>query len=630
MQASESTTASRKQLIYACAGLVLAVLVAYGPTLSSDFVRLDDPQYVMNNQLVRNPSFHSIARFFSEVRKPSSVAGYYQPLTMVSLMLDALVTGHGDVDPGVAHFHNILLHAASCVLLMLLLRDVVGGLAIPLIVSLLFAVHPVNVEAVSWVSQRKTVLATPLALGCLLCYLRYGRSGRLGLLAASVGLYLLSNLAKPTVVLLPLVLPFLDYWPLKRRVARCLPEKWPFAIVMAVMAYIAFISQASSIATLGVPNLASGRLLFMWAALLSYNLTLYLGNIFWPLYLSPYRPVPDSLGFSNPAIFLSLILIAAVICTWVLSRRRYPPLFVGFSAFAITLLPALGPVRYFDSCVSDRFVYFPFIFLLLTAAAAIADIERLAVEHRTRLLRYAVCLLMLPLLILMRAHQRVWQNSITFWTHVEDAVPDYGIAQIMLGICYADQEMFEEAERHARKGLELRPADGDAVSLLGRVMTQQGHAADAVKFLRDELGKPLVPDAGPTDLSLAEALAVTGDLDGAKDALAKAVKLGCNAASAYERVGDTALKKGKRFEFAAWAYRAAIRENPENLTARWNLGTALEGLGDEAGALAAYEDALKRYEKVGRPSDAMRGAVTSLRLKIQESTTSRPVRGQGS
>jgi hypothetical protein len=407
--AGDEAAVRHRQFAVGAALLSLVVVAAYWPTLFSSFVQFDDPQYVSENPLVTRPTWSGVARFFTEVRRPSTVAGYYQPLTMVSLMIDALVSGDG-VDPAICHLHNILLHAATCVLVFALLRATVGGFAIPLFLAIVYSVHPVNVESVSWIAQRKTVLATPLALGSVLCYLRYGRSGSAYWFVSSLVLYLLATLAKPTIVLMPLVLPLLDVWPLRRPALHTLPEKLPFAVILVVMGYIAYISQASSVAALGVPNLAGADLLGRWVALLSYNLLLYLGNLFWPLDLSPFRPVPQSLSFVYPPILLATLVALALAGAWIASWRWSKPFFVGVASFLVTLALALGPLRFFDSCVADRFLYFPFIFLLIPAAAAVARVESLS-DRPVKLLRYAVLLLVVPLSILTRGQQSIWRDG---------------------------------------------------------------------------------------------------------------------------------------------------------------------------------------------------------------------------
>ena len=163
---------NRYGVVAAALTLLLVVLLAYWPTLSASFVRLDDYQYVVHNESVTHPSWANASKFVTEVSKPSTVAGYYHPLTMLSLMLDTAICGEGGPDPFVYHLTNTILHAIACVLFMFFVRRVVGGVGIPLLIAILFAVHPVQAESIAWISQRKTVLATVFALASLACYLQ--------------------------------------------------------------------------------------------------------------------------------------------------------------------------------------------------------------------------------------------------------------------------------------------------------------------------------------------------------------------------------------------------------------------------------------------------------------------------
>lgn len=608
------------RLRWCAAGLVLIVLLTYGPTLSSDFIRFDDPQYVTDNALVRSPSVSSVIRFFAEVKKPSTVAGYYQPLTMVSLMTDSWLSG-GSINPRVFHLHNILLHGATCVLVFLLLRRVVGGVGIPFILATLYAVHPAQVESVAWISQRKTLLASPLGVGCILCYIEYARRGRINWLWGAFACYLLANLAKPTIVLLPLVLPLLDIWPLRRRVRDSLVEKWPFLVVMVVMSYVAFVSQSSSVATVGVPNLGSAAVLWKWAALLSYNLMLYAGNIVWPLHLAPFREVPASLAPTHPPIMAAVAVTLGGCAIWLSSWRWSKPLFVGLTSFGIMLSLALGPVRFFDSCVGDRFLYFPLVFLLLPAAAGIAELERRS-RKQIHLARYAAAALSLPAVILTFGQQAIWRDSLSFWTHVVESVPDYGIGRQMLALTLADDGRNDEALSHARRAVELRPHDPQAQALLGRILLHRDDRTGARVHLEHALTLPLAPDAGDVHAALAEALAADGDIDKARQHAASAVQVGVDATRTYQRAGDSAMQIAKRFDAAAMFYREAIKASPMNAMARWNLGAALEAQGDLASAVVEYEAGLTLYARVAAPPAQMVEKVATLRR--MPSTTSRP------
>ncbi len=648
---------------YAAAGLVLIVLIAYAPSLSGEFVLLDDYQYVVDNQLVLQPSCNSVRRFFAEVTTPSTVDGYYQPLTMISLMVDAYLAGGRAldgaseamapglraVDPFMFHLTNVLLHAASCVLLMLMLRSIVGGLAVPLLVVLLFAVHPAQVESVAWISQRKTVLSALLAIGCLACYLQYGmrkskrlavptagtsssrppssgaasgispsRTGPWPWLAASVLLYVAGCLAKPTVVLLPLMLPLLDFWPLRRRPLSALAEKLPFVAFMLVSAWMAWVSQASSTARLLTPNLSLPGVLAQIFGLMCHNFVAYLGNIFWPMSLSPYRPVPVDLSLANPAILRSVVgsLVFGAVC--LAAYRRSKPLLVGGVAFVVLLAPALGAVRFTETCVADRFLYLPAVFLLLPLVALITHIGRL-LPRRALLIQGCIGAFAIPLFILTQAQQGIWHDSLALWSHVVHSAPNLAKGHAQLAKQQMESGAFEQSLTHARRALEIEPQNAGYGHVLGRALVRTGHAEAAVEAIRQAIAGGLGPIEPMARVSLAEALLISGDGDGARAECEQAIALGRGELSTYEMMGEAAFRFGKMYAEAAEYYRRALESDPDDTTIRWNLGAALEYCGRDDEALAQYERVIEICNRQGvQVPEHLQEAANAVRQRLEQ------------
>ena len=635
-QANNPSTPSsiiRHPLPAAAVILVLLVLVAYAPTLSSEFVGLDDFQYVVDNQLVRSPSWSSVHRFFVEVRNPSSVAGYYQPLTMMSLMIDAWLTGGEGLDPFYYHLTSILLHAGTSVLVMLLLRGVVGGVAVPFLIAAVFALHPMQVESVAWISQRKTVLSTLLAVAGLLGYLRYGRMRRSGeaprgrWLAASVLLYAASGLAKPTVLLLPVVLPLLDVYPLGRVPATApqrrgitLLEKLPFLVCLLPLMWVSWVSQATSSAQLMSPNFSSLDVLTRLFGLICYNLILYLGNLVWPTMLSPYRDLPADPSLTQWPILLSVLATLFLIVACLTAYRRSKPLFVGGLAFGVLLAPALGAIRFVETCVADRFLYLPGVFLLLPLAAGLARLERRRPEVRW-LARGGPVLLIAVLLILMRTQQGVWRDSLALWGRVVQTAPHFpsGLTQ------FASEELihghFQSAIEHARRALAIVPNEPGALHLLGRALVRTGQPEKAAESIRQAISGGLGPMEPMAYISLAEALIVAGDLAGARTACDQAIAMERDAAFTYTMLGDMALNYAKNGAVAAEYYRLALDCEPDNTAIRWNFGTALQYCGRDAEALAEYERVIATYRTRRRSVTELEAAAAPLRSRVKPATT---------
>jgi protein O-mannosyl-transferase len=626
-----------RDLLLAAGLLVLIVVLAYRPSLNAEFVRLDDFQYVVDNELVRQPSLAGVTRVFAEVLHPSTVDGYYQPLTMVSLMLDALLSGTTmqSVQPYVFHLTNVLLHAATSVLVMIWIRMFLGGLFLPFLVALYFALHPAHVESVAWISQRKTVLATLLAVSALVAYAEFIRSRGGWWMTASVFLYFLATLAKPTTVLLPLVLPFIDLWPLGRRPLAALREKWPFVPVMLVMGYIAWASQAGAGAGVGVPNLSAANAVGRWIGLLSYNAVLYAGNLLWPLDLSPYRAVPDDLSLSNPVILLSVVGTAAMLIVWVASRRFSPPLFAGLAAFGLMLAPTLGALRFMGSCVADRFLYLPMFFLLLPLAYGLSLAGRRFSRPATLLA--LLLLLALPLWVLMRAQQGVWQNSKTLWTHVALADPKLDKAHANLAVIALEEGDFVTALDRAEKAHSLDPENSANLHVLGRALVRRGQAAKAVPLIERALAKGLGPNQASGFVALGEAKLCIGDESGALTAAQDAAALGYAVDKAFANLGDAAYQfagpttAGLRYggssngnaDMAERCFRRAVDAAPYDPYHRWKLAAALEAMGRYKESLQECEEALRLSREQGREvPDSVHRAVERLRRRAASQPSS--------
>jgi len=259
-------------------GMVLAILAvlmagavtfAHWPVLEARALCIDDQEYLTANRLVQHPSWASAGRFLGEVVRPSTVGGYYQPLAMISLMLDYAVAGRAD---NLRPFHrtSLILHVANALVIMWLLYALFGRPWVAAGVALLFGVHPMTVETIAWVGERKTLLAAFFALPCLLVYVGYARRGGWKLYSACLALYVLALMSKPTSTPLPLVMLLLDFWPLKRLSRWAVVEKAPFLLTAGVFAIIAIVSQRH-LELSAVRPLSAGQTLL----LICFNLVFY-------------------------------------------------------------------------------------------------------------------------------------------------------------------------------------------------------------------------------------------------------------------------------------------------------------------------------------------------------------------
>lgn len=619
-------------------GLFIATLLVYGASLRFDFMRLDDFQYVVDNPRVREPSLDGLKAFFTEVLHPQTVDGYYQPLTMASLMLDSLVAGRPDAGPGLFHFTNILIHAFNAMLVFALLRTVLslhraptgaaeGGepLFAPAFAAAIFALHPAQVEAVCWIAQRKTVLATFFAILSIHSYLRHGARRGGGVAWAACGWYALATLAKPTTVLLPLICPLLDRWPLRKRIAPHLTSKWPFAAWMVVTAWVAWESQASAPDALAVPSAQSWAVTLRLGGLIAYNLMLYLGNLVWPMHLSPYRAIPEDLTFANPAIIAGVACAASIGLLVLAARRRWPPLFSGLVAFLLLLSPTLGGIRFTGTCVADRFLYLPVIFLLMPLTVLLWHGD-LFMRRRSGAFRLAVALTLVPFIILTRAQQNVWADAKAFYSHVTLSSPRQGKLFMHLATIALDEDDAAEALRLSSRAAELLPTDSEVWGVYGLALRKCGRPQDSVMAIRRALEIGLGRNQSRGWIELAKSHAHLGEFDGVRAALREAAARGRDAAEVLAEVADEAMHRAKRADLALALYRESVAADPTNATVTWNLGTALIAMGRPTEALECYERALVLRRQAGLSTAELDATVAQLRSRAttQSTATSAP------
>jgi hypothetical protein len=311
----------------------IIILVAHWPVLSARAFYIDDEEYITQNALVQNPGWHSAKRFLTEVIRPSTVRGYYQPLTMISLMLDYAAGGRPD---NLLAFHrtNLSLHAANTALLVILLYLLFGNIWAAAAVGLLFGTHPMTVEPIAWLSERKALLSAFFALWSLLFYVLFTRSSGKKFYAACLFTYLLAVLSKPTSVPLPFVMLLMDYWPLNRLIImgrlnrKTLLEKLPLLVLLILFAVITLISQilAGGISFPGQPHhkLLNPLLIFC------HNLVFYPCKMLWPANLSAFYDYPRPFALSNPTVLAAVVASVVLIVILVVSLRWTRSLMVDF------------------------------------------------------------------------------------------------------------------------------------------------------------------------------------------------------------------------------------------------------------------------------------------------------------
>ena len=616
-------------------GVCGVTTLVHWPALSARAWSFDDTQYVLKNPLVLNPSWESARRVLAEILEPSTVGGYYQPLAMISLMLD---TAQGGSPENLRPYHrtSLILHvvntAGVIVLLFMLFESAVPAVA----VGLLFGVHPLTVEPIPWLGERKTVLAALFALICFILYVAYARrderrrlagaasSGR-GLYLAALLTFILALMSKPTTTPIPVLLLLLDYWPLNRLSRRAVLEKIPFFVVAGVSAVITVISQART-ASVTLP----GERPAGWVPLtLCHNIVFYLRKIVWPAGLSSHYPFPEPFSLSHPSVLAGVIGTGLLTAILLVSWRRTRALITGWVFFFVAIFPTLGVIGFTDVIASDKFAYLPSVGLLILLAWGIArgwgsGAAGTGVAPRRAVIALFVLVAAVAESNATRRYLSVWQDTDRYWQHMIALAPRVAMLHVNYAGYLLEAGRIEEAREQAQEGLELDPTKHAAHNALGASLMRLGRPQEALPYFAEalrihdtdyvihtnlaaafaKLGRDdramehyaialrLKPTSPELHYNLAGALARKGELGESAQYYAEAARLNPRWAEPYERLGVLLAGQG-RLEEAVASFGEAVRLRPIWPEARKSLGAALAQLNRLDEAIEQYEAALR-------------------------------------
>ncbi len=544
---------NRKLIV--CLVLVAAVAAVYGQTLGFDFVNFDDPDYVGENQMVsRGLSAEGFAWAFR-----AQVAQNWHPLTWLSLMADASL--HGVDSARGFHLSNLLLHAVNAVLLFLLLTSLTGAFWRSALVAGLFALHPLHVESVAWIAERKDVLSQLFALLACLAYMRWARGGRridylLALLLLALGL-----MAKQMLVSLPLLWLLLDYWPLKRLNRDAVIEKIPALLLAAGAVAMTLAAQTRRATLLPLDDRLGNALV---------ALPRYLGKLVAPIDLSVLYPHPAMAGgeplaaWQVSGAFALLLLIGAVV--WRLRCQRW--LTVGWSWFLIAMLPVIGIVQVGEQAMADRYAYLPFIGLYIIMAWGLTAIVK---RSPAFMMRVGPALAVVALLACAGgsfARVGVWRNSVTLWEAAVLAPPTHPKALYNLGLAHSHAGRYDQAIMRFEGALAIRPDYVKALNNLGLAREKQGDTNGARSAYERVLGQD--PRHLQALINYSGLLTRLGDLPNAIELRRRAVAVEPNSAPGRNNLGALLAQAGQ-FDEAEREFRFALRLDPGSRDARRNL-----------------------------------------------------------
>jgi len=578
-----------KRNVILCLLLVVATLALYNPVNRHPFVNYDDDRYITENLHVHNGlTWRTITWAFTATEQ-----GNWHPLTWLSHALDYQLFHQ---NPAGHHLTSLLIHAANAVLLFLFLMYATRRLGPSLFVAALFALHPINVESVAWVAERKNVLCTFFFFATLIAYCWYARQPDWRRYLVFAGLFLLGLMSKPMVITLPFVLLLLDYWPLGRirgghadataaPLSKLVVEKLPLIALSAASAVITMQAQRAGGAMRSTAQFSLA--VRLENAVMAY--AMYLWKMIWPSHLSPIYPHPgDSLaGWQVGTSALVLLAVTAVALKF--RARRY--LLTGWLWFLGTLVPVIGLVQVGDQAMADRYAYIPLVGIFIMIAWRIADLaDSKQIGLVVRVIP-AACVL-LALSFATNRQLGYWSSNYDLWTHAVAVTGRNFIAQDNLGGALLWLGKTDEAYLHFQAAAEINPLDPMSRSNLGAYLQEHGHMAEAIEKYNRVI--TLTSDPGllaATYANLGAAYRKLGEDEKARTSYDQALQLNPNQYNAYLGLGEL-LEKQSRLDDAISNYSKAVELRPTD-TGFLLLGRALERTGRRSEALAAYQAALK-------------------------------------
>jgi Flp pilus assembly protein TadD len=598
--------------------LALAALTAivYAPVRTFELVNWDDPSYVTENPIVRGGLTPASALWaLTTTHSP-----YWHPMTWLSLLLDVSLFG-GDV--GAYHVTSVAIHIATTVVLFLLLRRMTAAVVPSAFVAAIFAVHPLHVESVAWIAERKDVLSTLFWALTIWAYVSYVRAPSVGRYVVVVVWYALALMSKPMVMTLPVVLLLLDWWPLGRWRAgpagsddpayrrrggaahvRLVVEKLPlFAMAVATgIATVVVQRQVGAVAGLEALPLSQR----VENAIVSC--VVYIWKTVWPSNLAAFYPLHS---YPLWLVLLAAAGLTALTIAAVLVRTRRPHVMVGWLWFLVTVAPVIGLTQAGEQARADRFMYVPMIGLLIIPAWELywlpvrssQDIRRSAGGGGGLPTRFSPELLvsflgLLGLLVyasVARAQVMTWADSETLWRHAVAAVPRNYIAYQKLGQALRDRNQLDEALENLRLALANAPPHSPAFEAmvrddLGLVLNRHGRPDDAAREF--DAAVRLDPEFAEAQLNLANALAADGRFSDAEPHYQAAIALKPDLVEPQVGLGGVLLQQ-RRPADAIPHYEAAIRRDPSLAQAHNGLGAAYGMQGRDADAMREYDEALR-------------------------------------
>ena len=574
--------------ILVCLFLVIAILLVYWQVRNYSFVNYDDRQYVTHNHYVNTGfTLDSIKWAFTAIH-----ASNWHPLTWLSHMLDCQIY---EMNAGHHHMTNVLFHILNTLLLFLVFKGMTGKLWQSGFVAALFALHPLHVESVAWVAERKDLLSTFFWMLTLWSYTRYVKRLEFKQYLLTVLFFILGLLAKPMLVTLPFVLFLLDFWPLRRFELASrgesdsqqrrfnlglIYEKVPLFFLSALSSVVTYIAQESS----GAVNSLAVIPFHIRIANATVSYASYIGKMIWPHHLAVFYPYPEFIVFWKIA-GAGLLLGGISVAVYKMARTK-PYVAVGWLWYIGTLVPVIGIVQVGVQKMADRYTYIPLIGLFIIIAWGVPDIL-VRWRHKRVILAVSTTFVLSAFMICTWFQIKNWQNSITLFEHALNVTVDNSVAHINLGEALAGQGKVDAAVRHYYEALRIKPNLAAPHLNLGVALRESGNLSEAMDHFSKVLG--LKSDCAEAHYELGDTLDRKGDFASAIEHYLEAVRIKPDYAKVYNNLGVILAHQNKDKEAIAHFYKA-VQIDSAYSGAYYNLGKIFTNQGK-------IEDAILNYRK---------------------------------
>jgi len=567
-------------------GLIVLVLACFWPLGHADFINYDDPTFVTFNPYIRQGiTLDTIKYSFV-----SFDSGYWHPLTWLSHALDVNIYGPKVGDTGVYfpaghHFTNLLLHMASTLLVWVVLKRMTGRNLASAWVAAMFAVHPMHVESVAWISERKSVLSTFFFLLTLLAYHRYTLQRTADRYLLVVLAFACALMSKPFTVTTPCVLLLLDVWPLKRielgpafwrTLGRSLVDKIPLLLLAAGSSFITIYSTVVVKTFYYFDQVPLRQRLA--TSIISY--ARYLGKLVWPTHLSVFYPFPAAWPMSWIAGSTVLFILLTVLATLQVKKRPY--LLIGWLWFAGMLVPVIGLFAVGDSSLDDRYTYVPYLGLFIAIAWFALDLP----ESFKKPLAGLGIALVLICAVLSYKQTWVWQDTTTVMGHAMSVTEDNWLADLNYGISLIGTPREAEAETYFKDAIRIRPTGAAPRVAYAKFLLDNKRLDEALPHIY--VAGKIKPDAWNFQTLYARALAMNGRHQEAIDRFQSILQEHPQVVEAEVYMARSLVALG-RLDDAEQHYRNALKYDPSIARAHHELGAI-------AAAMERPQDALEEFE----------------------------------